>query len=457
MKSYLELSPEQRRQEKERLLKKLEEAAALNLDLNMARGKPSPEQLDYVDRCFAAVDHSRYMSEDGVDCRNYGELFGLKSLRRIFADLLKTSFERVWCLGSSSLTIMYNLMSSCMLFPLPGAEKSWKEEGEISFLCPVPGYDRHFNICRALGIKMIPVPLLADGPDMDQVEKLCAEDKSIKGIWLVPMYSNPDGTNYSGKVLRRLFSMPAAPDFRIFADMAYCAHHLEEKDGRRATLFPLLDMAREAGKEDRVFEFASTSKITYAGSGVACLAMSERNQEWLMPSLSAQMISADKMNMLRHVQVFQKAGGIDNMMKEHRRILRSKFKTALDTLENDLAPYGVAEWTKPLGGYFITAKVFPGTAAAVVAQCKKLGVTLTQAGSTFPYGKDPNDEFLRIAPSYPSDEELAEALHIFSLVVRYEALGETAAGNARQERGEKLEGRKGRRSPRPPAKATPLL
>lgn len=422
MKRYPELSAAERQEERENLDRKIEEVKALGLDLNMARGKPAPAQLDVVDSRFAQLDYSVHTSPSGVDCRNYGELYGLKEMREIFGELLQCSYERVWCLGSSSLTIMYDLMTRCLLFPLPGAEKSWREQGQISFLCPVPGYDRHFNICETLGIKMIPIPLNEEGPDMAAVEQICAADPSVKGIWLVPLYSNPDGTSYSKEVLTRLFSMKAAPDFRIFADMAYCAHHLREADEERAEVFPLLDLAQAAGHEDRVFVLASTSKITYAGGGVACLAMSENNQRWMLPSLAAQMISADKMNMLRHVQLFSAAGGIDNLMKDHRRILRAKFELTLEKLAEDLAPYGIASWTKPLGGYFISIKVWPGTAKAVVDACRGLGVVLTKAGSTFPYGADPNDEYLRLAPSYPEPDELEEAIKVFSLVARREAL-----------------------------------
>lgn len=422
MQNYRNFTEEERKKEISILSRELDKLKDEHLSLNMARGKPSPAQLDYVDSCFAALDYSVHTSADGTDCRNYGELYGLRELREIFAELLKCDPERVWCLGSSSLTIMYDLMTRCLLFPLPGAEEGWLKQGKVRFLCPVPGYDRHFNICEVLGIEMIPIELKEDGPDMDKVEELCASDPLIKGIWLVPMYSNPDGTSYSEEVLRRLFRMKAAEDFRIFADMAYCAHHLREADEERAPLYPLLELAKEEGHEDRVFIFASTSKITYAGGGTACAAMSEKNQAWLKPSLSAQMISANKMNMLRHVQLFRRAGGIDNMMKEHRRILRRKFELAQEVLDACLGPYEIASWTKPLGGYFITAKVWPGTAKAVVRRCRELGITLTPAGSVFPYGKDPKDEYIRLAPSYPETDELKKALEVFSLVCRAEAL-----------------------------------
>lgn len=422
MTMYRDMSLAERQEEALSLKRRLDEIQALGLDLNMARGKPAPAQLDYVDRCFAEIDPAVHDNREGVDCRNYGELYGIIEMREIFAEMLKTEVERVWCLSASSLTIMYDLLSRLRLFPLPGQKEPWPGDHKISFLCPVPGYDRHFTMCETLGINMIPIEIEDGAIDMDEVERICAEDPSVKGIWLVPMYSNPDGTTYSEALIRRLLRMKAASDFRIFADMAYCAHHLNEKGEPRAEVLPLLKMAEEEGQPERIFVFASTSKITYAGGGVACLAASEKNQAWMKPSLSAQMISANKMNMLRHVQVIQKQGGIDAMMKEHRRILRRKFEAALSVMDKDLAPYGIAKWQKPLGGYFIAVRLYPGTAAAVVKRCKEAGVVLTAAGATYPYGKDPLDRTLRIAPSFPETDELEEAIKIFCLAARYEAL-----------------------------------
>lgn len=422
MKSYLSLNAEERKQELAFLEAELSAVESLNLQLNMARGKPSPAQLDYVDSCFAKVDYTRHISEEGVDCRNYGELFGIVEMRRLFAELLKTETERVWCLGSSSLTIMHDVLCRCMLFPLPGSDKPWLKYDQARFICPVPGYDRHFAITENFGVDMIPVPITDEGLDTEKIAAMCAEDPTIKGMWLVPMYSNPDGTSFSEKQLRQLFSMKAAPDFRIFADMAYCAHHLNEPDEPRAPLFPLLRLAEEEGNPDRVFIFASTSKITYAGGGIACLAASEGNQAWLKPRLAAQMISADKLNMLRHAEVIEAAGGIDAMMKPHRRILREKFELLDAMLRENLAPYGIASWRKPLGGYFVALNLYPGTAKALVSRCRALGVQLTAAGSVFPYGQDPDDSCIRLAPSFPETDELKEAIRVVCLAARYEAL-----------------------------------
>lgn len=414
------------RSEQETLLedikKKLQTYKKLDLDLNMARGKPSPEQLDYVTALFESVTIESFISEEGIDVRNYGGLYGLIELRRVFGSMLQIDPGSVWCLSSSSLTIEYDLLSRLMLFPLPGQNRAWKDLDELKFLCPVPGYDRHFNMLESFGIKMIPVPMNDEGPDMDVIENLCKNNPSIKGIWTVPMYSNPTGQSYSEKTLRRLLSMKAADDFRLFADMAYVVHHLHDNPAEQDKIYPILDIAREEGHPDRVFVFASTSKMTYAGAGIACLATSENNRDWLLPSLKSQMISADKVNMLKHARLFRKLGGVESLMKAHAGLLRPKFDMVLSTFEKQLGSAGIASWTRPKGGYFVTIWVYPGTASLVYARCKELGLTITDAGACFPYGKDPEDCALRIAPSYPNLDELKEAINLFCLVVQEQAL-----------------------------------
>jgi aspartate/methionine/tyrosine aminotransferase len=402
--------------------KKLQTYKDLNLDLNMARGKPSPEQLDHVTTLFKNVSMDNFMSEEGIDVRNYGGLYGLIELRRVFGSMLKIEPESIWCLSSSSLTIEYDLLSRLMLFPLPGQSKAWRDLDEVKFLCPVPGYDRHFNMLDSFGIKMIPVPMNDEGPDMDVVEDLCKKDSSIKGIWTVPMYSNPTGQSYSEKTLRRLLSMEAAEDFKVLADMAYAVHHLHDDPAEQDPVYPLLDLAREEGHPDRVFVFASTSKMTYAGAGVACLATSEKNRTWLLPSLKSQMISADKVNMLKHARLFRSLGGVESLMKAHAKVLGPKFELVIKAFDEKLGPTGIATWTRPKGGYFVTIWVYPGTASKVYARCKELGLSITDAGACYPYGKDPEDSALRIAPSYPHMDELREAINLFCLVVREQAL-----------------------------------
>ncbi len=421
MNHYLSMNGAERKIELEKLSAELAEVRSLGLRLDMSRGKPSPRQLDLVTEIFSKVDYTEYLSEEGMDCRNYGGLYGIREMRRIFAGMLQTDIERVWCLGSSSLNIEYDILARCLLFPLPGQEKSWFGT-KTRFICPVPGYDRHFAMLEQFGIEMVPVPLLADGPDMDKVEALCAADSTIKGMWIVPLYSNPDGTVYSEACLRRLFRMQAAGDFRIFADMAYCVHHLSDVKQQQASIPELLSLAEEEGNPDRVWVFTSTSKITYAGAGVACVAMSSRNQEWVLPSLSSQMIGADKLSQLRHARFFALAGGVERVMSMHADSLRVKFSAALAVLDAGLKPAGIADWKSPHGGYFISVNLFPGTALQTVALCKELGVHLTAAGSTYPYGNDVADSNVRIAPSYPELPELEQAMRIFCLASRYVAL-----------------------------------
>ncbi len=418
MTKYQDLTNEEQKKELIYLEQEIQRINELELNLNISRGNPSTAQLDRISELFTDLPEG-HISEEGLDCRNYGGLLGLIEMRRIFASMLRTSVDRIWCLGNSSLTIEYDLLTRLMLFALPGMDKPWGSD-KVRFLCPVPGYDRHFAILELLGIDMIPVPMLEDGPDMDVVEELCAADERIKGMWMIPVYSNPDGTVYSYETYERLLRMEAAPDFRLFSDMAYCIHnHHEEK---RPDFPDLLEMAKANGHPDRLFLFCSTSKITYAGAGVACIGMSDLNQEWLAPSLTTQMISGDKMNQLAHAKAIDRIGGVEKLMPIHRETLLSKFDTTLAILDEHLSPYEIASWKKPEGGYFICVKLLPGTAKAIVASCRELGLQLTAAGSVFPYGIDPDDRYLRLAPSFPEVAELRKAMKLFCIVTRYETL-----------------------------------
>ena len=417
---------ERSREEQQMLLlevqEKLKQASSKNLQLNMARGNPSLQQINMVSDLFEELTLETYNNKEGMDVRNYGGLYGILEMRELFSDLLKCSEEEVWCISSSSLTIEYDILSRLRLFPLPGQNTPWPGENQVKFLCPVPGYDRHYNMLQQLGYEMIPIPMHKAGPDMEQVKALCKNDPSIKGIWIVPLYSNPTGTSYSEEVLYDLLEMDAAPDFRIFADMAYVVHHLYEKEEEQDPVYPLLPMAREAKNPDRIFLFASTSKMTFPGAGVACLATSAANQSWLLPSLSAQMISSDKFIMWKHYHVFKQLGGVQKLMARHANLLRPKFELVLNTLEEHLGPLGIATWTKPRGGYFITVTVYPHTATATYNRCKELGVSLTHASACFPYGNNPEDNSMRIAPSYPSLDALAQAIEIYCLVQTEQAL-----------------------------------
>lgn len=396
---------------------KLKNYESMQLKLDMSRGKPSTEQLDSITKLFQQVRFDSYLSEDGQDVRNYGSLFGIPEMRKIFAELLQCSMEDVWCISHSSLTIEYDLLLKHMLFPISDENEAWSKQENIRFLCPVPGYDRHHMMLEQLGIEMIPITITDTGIDMDEVEDLVANDSLIKGIWLVPMYSNPSGTNYSEETLRRLLRMQAASDFRIFADMAYMVHHLY--DDKQALVYPLLQWAEEEGNPNRMYLFSSTSKITYAGGGIASLATSEFNRKWLQPKISAQMISADKVNQLRHAKLFSEVASVEEIMRMHADILRPKFECLLEVLETNLQSDALATWTYPLGGYFVSIDLTCASAKEVYNMCKNLGITLTNAGSCFPYGIDPDDKNLRLAPSYPSVDELQLAMQVFCDVVKY--------------------------------------
>lgn len=390
---------------------------AQGLKLNMARGKPAAEQLDLTEELLTIVAKSEDCFDDeGLDCRNYGGLDGLPAAKKLFAPMLGVSENELIVCGNSSLNIMYDTIAKYMLFGVDAESKPWKDCGKIKWLCPVPGYDRHFLICEKFGIEMINIPTDENGPDMDMIEKLVAEDGSIKGIWCVPMYANPSGIVYSDETVKRFAAMqPKAKDFRIFWDNAYCVHHLTDTP---AVQLNILDECKKAGCPDRVVMFASTSKISYAGAGVAVMGASEANIKYILSLMTVQTIGYDKINQLRHVKFFKDFEGLKAHMKKHKALIAPRFEVVLNALESELAPLGVAEWTKPRGGYFISFNGMEGTAKRIVALCKEAGVVLTGAGATFPYGKDPEDKNIRIAPTYPPVEELKIAAKLFTIAVK---------------------------------------
>jgi DNA-binding transcriptional MocR family regulator len=382
------------------------------LALDMTRGKPCAEQLDLSLGMFELRD---YRAADGTDCRNYGLLEGLPEARRLFAEILEVEPGEVIVGGNSSLALMHDTIVQALLKGMPDAPP-WRAQPPVKFLCPTPGYDRHFAICERFGVEMIPIEMRDDGPDMDAVEELAGADASVKGIWCVPRYSNPTGATYSDAAVERCARMQtAASDFRIFWDNAYAVHHLVE---RPAPLRNILAACRAAGHPDRPFIFTSTSKISFAGGGVAVLAASPTNVRHLLAGLSIQTIGNDKLNQLRHVRFFRDAAGVAAHMRRHAAILKPKFDAVAETLERELGDTGVATWTRPEGGYFVSLDTRDGCAAKVVALAAAAGVKLTQAGATFPHGKDPRDRNIRLAPSLPSLAEIRQAMELVALSVQ---------------------------------------
>ncbi len=418
MVAYKDLSKEALLEEKARLEKAFEEVKAQNLKLDMSRGKPSATQLDIAMGMMDILNSSSDLKcETGIDCRNYGVMDGIPEARRLLAELSEVPEKNILIYGNSSLNVMFDTVARAMYMGVCG-HTPWGLLGQpIKFLCPVPGYDRHFGITEFFGIEMINVPLLPTGPDMDMVEKLVAEDPMIKGIWCVPKYSNPSGISYSDEtVLRFAHLKTAAPDFRIFWDNAYSIHHLYDDD--QDVILELLSECEKAGNPDIVYKFISTSKISFPGSGIAAMAASEANLADARRSMNYQTIGHDKLNQLRHVRFFKDMDGIRAHMRKHADILRPKFEAVLDILEKELGGLEIGSWHKPKGGYFIAFDSLPGCAKRIVALAKEAGVVMTNAGATYPYGKDPQDSNIRIAPSFPTPEDLAKAAEIFVLSVK---------------------------------------
>ena len=402
---------------KEMLNREYMEAKAKNLQLDMSRGKPGISQLNLsLPLLDVLTSEDDMISSDGMDIRNYGVLDGIPEAKQLMAEMMDTTPEHVVVFGNASLTIMYDTVSRAMLKGLLG-ETPWCKLDKVKFLCPVPGYDRHFAITEHLGIEMVNIPLLSDGPDMDMVEKYVMEDSAVKGIWCVPKYSNPTGISYSDEVVKRMANLkPAAKDFRIFWDNAYCIHHLYE--GHQDVILDIISECEKAGNPDMVFEFASTSKVSFSGAGVAAIGTSKANIEDLKKTMTVQTIGYDKINQLRHVKFFKNKEGLDTHMMKLAALMRPKFEAVLEVLEDELGGLEIGNWTKPRGGYFISFHALEGCAKDIVEKCKEAGVIMTGAGATYPYGRDPLDSNIRIAPSFPTPEEMREAAELFALCVK---------------------------------------
>ncbi len=421
MKAYKEMTREELQREHDELEQKFQEIKGVGLKLDMSRGKPSKEQLNLTNGMLDVLKGDSDMNcESGIDCRNYGIMDGIPEARRLFAEMSEVPEENILVYGNSSLNVMFDTIARAMYMGICG-HTPWGKLEKVKFLCPVPGYDRHFGITEFFGIEMIPVPLLATGPDMDLVEQLVSEDPAVKGIWCVPKYSNPTGISYSDETVRRFAQLkPAAPDFRIFWDNAYTIHHLYDND--QDEILPIFSECQKAGNEDLVYQFISTSKVSFPGSGIAVMAASKANLADAKKAMSYQTIGHDKLNQLRHVRFFRDMDGVREHMKKHAAILRPKFETVLSVLETELGGLEIASWVKPKGGYFISFDALDGCAKKIVARTKDAGVIMTGAGATFPYGKDPKDSNIRIAPSFPTPEELEQAAKIFVLSVKLVSL-----------------------------------
>lgn len=417
MKAYSTLSKEELVSLKSELETLYIDAKGKGLKLDMSRGKPAAAQLEMGMEIMDILNSvSTMKAEDGTDVRNYGVLDGIQEAKQLMADMMNVNVDNVIVFGNASLTIMYDTVSRSMTHGVLG-NTPWCKLDKVKFLCPVPGYDRHFAITEHFGIEMINVPMTTTGPDMDMIEKLLAEDDSIKGIWCVPKYSNPQGVSYSDETVKRFAALkPAAKDFRIFWDNAYVVHHLYEE--KQDEILDILNECDKAGNPDMVYEFASTSKVSFAGAGISAIAASKANLDFIKKSLTIQTIGYDKVNQLRHVRYYKNLDGIKSHMKKHADLMRPKFEAVLEVLEAELGGLEIGSWIKPYGGYFISFEAMPGCAKAIVAKCKEAGVVLTGAGATYPYGKDPQDSNIRIAPSFPTPDEMKQATDLFVLCVK---------------------------------------
>ena len=416
---YMDLSAAAWQQEYDKVSAEYESWKAKGLKLNMARGKPGKKQLELSNSLLTVLSDPADCIVSGVDARNYGELKGLASARALFAELLGCKVSQVFVGGNASLQLMYDTVSKAYTHGLLHSEKPWCKEESIKWLCPAPGYDRHFKITESFGFELITIPMTENGPDMDIVENLI-RDPSVKGMWNVPKYSNPDGIIYSDETIERIAKMkPAAPDFLLMWDNAYCIH---EFDGDFVPFPDILSECEKYGNADMVFEFASTSKVTLPGAGISCFACSEANMDYMTKLIGIQAISFDKMNQLRHVKFLKNKEHTLALMKEHAKILKPKFDMVVETLEREIAPLGIATWHKPKGGYFVSVNTTPGLAKRTLALCKEAGVVMTSAGATYPYGHDPADSNIRVAPSLPPVEELEQAMAVFCCCLKLAAL-----------------------------------
>lgn len=427
MKSYKEMTVEELSALKAELEKEFEEAKGRGLSLDMSRGKPSVSQLEISMDMLDIVNSSSCLKDEkGLDCRNYGGLDGICEAKNLMAQMVGTKPENVIVCGNASLNIMYDSISRSMTHGVLGSTP-WCKLEKVKFLCPAPGYDRHFKITEHFGIEMITIPMTLDGPDMDLVEKYVAEDETVKGIWCVPKYSNPQGICYSDETVRRFAALkPAAGDFRIYWDNAYVIHHLYEDN--QAEILDIIGECEKAGNPDMVYEFASTSKVSFAGGGISCVAASAKNIEDIKKSMTIQTIGYDKVNQLRHARYFKNLDGLKAQMKKQADIMRPKFEAVLQVLDRELSGLEIGQWMKPYGGYFISFDAMEGCAKKIVAKCKEAGVVLTGAGATYPYGVDPKDSNIRIAPSFPTPEEMAAASDIFVLCVKLVSVNKLLEG-----------------------------
>ena len=419
MTAYPKMTAEERKAEYAKVTKEYEDLKARGLKLNMARGKPGKAQLDLVSDIFSLMQKPEDYVSDGIDVRNYGELSGLPAAKRLFAEILGCKPEQVFVGGNASLQLMYDTISKAYTHGLLHSERPWCREPVVKFLCPSPGYDRHFKVTESFGFELVTIPMTDEGPDMDAVEE-AIKDPAVKGMWNVPKYSNPDSIIYSAETIRRIASMkPAAPDFLLMWDNAYCIHEFE---GDYVEFPDILSECEKYGNADMVFEFASTSKVTLPGAGISCFACSEANMAYMEKLLTVQVISFDKVNQQRHVLYLKDKAHTLELMKKHAAIMGPKFRCVVEALDREIAPLEIASWRRPKGGYFVSLNAMPGTAKRTLALCKEAGVTMTGAGATFPYGKDPQDSNIRIAPSLPPVEELEQAIAVLCVCLKMAAL-----------------------------------